>query len=193
MARNVEAEFICSALLPEHFPKAGRPEIAFMGRSNVGKSSLLNTLLRRKELARTSSKPGKTQTINFFDVDGKYYFVDLPGYGYARVSKSVKNEWSKRMLDYLRNRETLRLAVLLLDARHEPTENDLHMLDLLEQSEKPTLIVTTKIDKVRRTLRSKHLALIQKGLELEDDALIIPVSSVTSEGINKVWDVIRSF
>lgn len=193
MARNVEAEFICSALLPEHFPKAGRPEIAFMGRSNVGKSSLLNTLLRRKELARTSSKPGKTQTINFFDVDGKYYFVDLPGYGYARVSKSVKNEWSKRMLDYLRNRETLRLAVLLLDARHEPTENDLHMLDLLEQSEKPTLIVTTKIDKVRRTLRTKHLALIQKGLELEDDALIIPVSSVTSEGINKVWDVIRSF
>ena len=191
MARTVEAQFVCSALLPEHFPKTGRPEIAFIGRSNVGKSSLLNTLLRRKELARTSGKPGKTQTINFFDVDGKWYFVDLPGYGYARVSKAVKNEWSVRMLDYLRNRETLRMAVLLLDARHEPTENDLHMLELLEQSEKPTLIVTTKIDKVKSSLRKKQLNLIRQRLELDNDALIIPVSSVTSEGMRDIWEVVR--
>ena len=191
MARTVEASFVCSALLPEQFPKTGRPEIAFMGRSNVGKSSLLNTLLRRKELARTSSKPGKTQTINFFDVDGKWYFVDLPGYGYAKVAKSVKEEWGRRMLDYLRNRDTLRMAVLLLDARHEPTENDLHMLELLEQSEKPTLIVTTKIDKVKSSLRKKQQTLIRQRLELEDDALMIPVSSVTGEGIREIWEVIR--
>lgn len=191
MVRTVEVSFVCSALLPDQFPKTGRPEIAFMGRSNVGKSSLLNTLLKRKELARTSGKPGKTQTINFFDVDGKWYFVDLPGYGYARVAKSVKEEWGRRMLDYLRNRNTLRLAVLLLDARHEPSENDLQMLELLEQSEKPTLIVATKIDKVKSSLRKKQVSLIRQRLELEEDALIIPVSSVTGEGFREIWEVIR--
>ncbi|NLV46734.1 MAG: YihA family ribosome biogenesis GTP-binding protein [Candidatus Hydrogenedentes bacterium] len=191
MVRAVETNFICSALLPDQFPKTGRPEIAFMGRSNVGKSSLLNTLLRRKELARTSSKPGKTQTLNFFDVDGKWYFVDLPGYGYAKVAKSVKEEWGRHMLEYLRTRDTLRMAVLLLDARHEPTENDLQMLELLEQGEKPTLIVTTKIDKVKRSLRRKHQELIRQRLELDKDALIIPVSSVTGEGIRDIWEVIR--
>lgn len=191
MVRAVEATFICSALLPEQFPKNGKPEIAFMGRSNVGKSSLLNTLLRRKELARTSSKPGKTQTINFFDVDGKWYFVDLPGYGYARVAKSVKEEWGRRMLDYLRNREALGMVVLLLDARHAPTENDLHMLELLEQSEKPTLIVITKIDKVKRSLQRKQREMIRQHLDLDEDALIIPVSSVTGEGISSIWEIIR--
>jgi GTP-binding protein len=188
--RNVAARFICSALLPDQFPKDGRPEYAFVGRSNVGKSSLLNTLLRRKELARTSGKPGKTQTINFFDVNGKWYFVDLPGYGYARVSKAVKDEWSKRMLDYLRSRDTLRIVVLLLDARHKPAEHDLHMLELLEESEKPTLIVATKIDKVKRSMRQKNLALIRETLELDQDVLIIPFSSETSEGVREVWDVL---
>lgn len=188
--RNVQAHFKCSALLPEQFPRDGRPEIAFVGRSNVGKSSLLNTLLRRKELARTSGKPGKTQTINFFDVNGQWYFVDLPGYGYARVSKSVKEEWGRRMLEYLCNRSALQVAVLLLDARHKPAEHDLHMLALLEQSEKPTLIVATKIDKVKRSLRRKSLELMRTTLELDDDALVIPFSSVTGEGARDIWRVV---
>ncbi len=190
--RIPEAVFICSALLPEQFPKTSRPEIAFMGRSNVGKSSLLNALLRRKELARTSGKPGKTQTLNFFEVGGRWYFVDLPGYGYAQVPKSVKNEWGKRMLDYLRTRETLRMAVLLLDARHAPTENDQQMLDLLEESEKPTLILATKIDKVAGGVRHRQLNTIRRHLGLDEESLIIPVSSHTGEGLQEVWEIIRS-
>ena len=189
--RNVQASFVCSALLPKDFPKDQRPEFAFVGRSNVGKSSLLNTMLRRKELARTSSKPGKTQTINFFDVDGNCYFVDLPGYGYARVSRSVKDEWGKRMMDYLRGRDTIRMVALLVDARHEPADSDRHMLEILMASEKPTLIVATKFDKVKRSIRQKHLKFIREGLDLDSDALIIPFSSVTSEGVRELWEVIR--
>lgn len=189
--RAVQASFVCSALLPEHFPKDGRPEFAFVGRSNVGKSSLLNTLLRRKELAKTSGKPGKTQTINFFDVDGDCYFVDLPGYGYARVSKAVKEEWGRRMLEYLRGRDTLRMVALLVDARHEPADSDLHIMEILEESEKPTLVVATKFDKVKRSLRQKHLRMIREGLGLDDDALVIPFSSVSAEGVREVWEVIR--
>lgn len=191
--RAVQAGFVCSALLPDDFPKDGKPEYAFVGRSNVGKSSLLNTLLHRKELARTSGKPGKTQTLNFFHVDGKSYFVDLPGYGYARVSKAVKEEWGRRMLDYLKNRETLRMAALLVDARHEPSDNDLHMLEILERSEKPTLIVATKIDKVKRSIRSKQLDLIRRSLGLDKDALLIPFSSITREGVREIWQVIADW
>lgn len=189
--RHVQASFVCSALLPQDFPRDQRPEFAFVGRSNVGKSSLLNTLLRRKELARTSSKPGKTQTINFFDVDGNCYFVDLPGYGYARVSRAVKDEWGKRMMDYLRGRNALRMVALLVDARHEPADSDRHMLEILMLSEKPTLIVATKFDKVKRSLRHKHLKSIREGLGLDSDALIIPFSSVTSDGVRELWEVIR--
>ena len=189
--RAVQASFVCSALLPKDFPQDKRPEFAFVGRSNVGKSSLLNTLLHRKELARTSGKPGKTQTINFFDVDGECYFVDLPGYGYARVSKAVKEEWGHRMMDYLREREALRMVALLVDARHEPSDSDLHILEILEQSEKPTLIVATKFDKVKRNLRQKHIKIVREGLGLDTDALVIPFSSVTAEGVREIWEVIR--
>ncbi len=191
--RLVQASFVCSALLPEHFPRDNRPEFAFVGRSNVGKSSLLNTLLRRKELARTSGKPGKTQTINFFDVNGAFYFVDLPGYGYARVAKSVKKEWGRRMTDYLRSRDPLRMVTLLVDARHKPADSDFQLLALLEQSEKPTLIVATKYDKVKRSMRKKHLDMIRDGLGLDESALIIPFSSVTSEGTREIWNVIQEF
>lgn len=188
---SINASFICSALKAEQFPKRGLPEIAFVGRSNVGKSSLLNKLLGRKGLAKTSSKPGKTQTINFFEVEDKWYFVDLPGYGYARVAKSVKEEWSRRMMDYLRNRESLKIVALLLDARHDPTDNDLHMLELLEESEKPTLIIATKADKLKRSLRDKQLKQIRAKLELADDALLIPFSSETGEGTRQVWEIVR--
>ncbi|HNZ49102.1 MAG TPA: ribosome biogenesis GTP-binding protein YihA/YsxC [Candidatus Hydrogenedentes bacterium] len=189
---SINAHFICSALKAEQFPPGNRPEIAFVGRSNVGKSSLLNKLLGRKDLAKTSSKPGKTQTINFFDVEGRWYFVDLPGYGYARVARSVKDEWSRRMLDYLRHRDSLKIVAVLLDVRHDPTENDLHMLELLEESEKPTLIIATKVDKLKRSQRDRQLKEIRGQLGLDQDGLIIPFSSETGEGVRQVWDIVRT-
>ncbi|MFA7692011.1 MAG: YihA family ribosome biogenesis GTP-binding protein [Candidatus Hydrogenedentes bacterium] len=191
MVRPIEARFICSVLQADQFPKTNLPEIAFIGRSNVGKSSLLNALLGSKGLAKTSGKPGKTQTINFFEVEKKRYFVDLPGYGYARVAKSVKEEWGRHMMAYLQDRVSLQLIVLLLDGRHEPMDNDLHILDLLEEIEKPTLIVTTKIDKVKRALRKKQQEITRQALGLDEDALIIAASSVTGEGLRDIWEVIR--
>ena len=184
------AQFVKSAMKPEQYPKDRRPEIAFVGRSNVGKSTLLNALLKRKGLAKTSATPGKTQTINFFDVNEKIYFVDLPGYGYAKVPKALRNEWNRVMMGYLRHREPLRLAVALIDARHKPTEQDQHMLDLLEEAEVPTLVAATKIDKVKRSERRKNLDLIRETLELSPDALIVPFSGVTREGVPGLWGAI---
>jgi len=186
------AEYVKSAMKPDQFPRDRRPEFAFAGRSNVGKSSLLNRLLNRGGLAKTSGTPGKTQTINFFDVNGRIYFVDLPGYGFAKVPQAIKTAWNHVMAAYLSDREPLKLVVQLLDARHTPTENDLDMLGLLESAEVPTLIVATKIDKLKRSERAACLAAIRQKLELDDDALVIPFSSVTGEGVRPVWDVIDS-
>jgi GTP-binding protein len=187
----LSASFVGSAFSPDQYPRDGRPEFAFAGRSNVGKSSLINALLNRKGLAKTSGTPGKTQTINFFDVNGKIYFVDLPGYGYAKAPKQVKEQWARLMMAYLGNRKPLRLVVQLLDARHGPTDRDLEMLDLLEQARVPTLIVATKIDKLRRAERDRNLAAIRNALELDHDTLIIPFSAVTSEGVKPVWNTIE--
>jgi GTP-binding protein len=137
----VSAEFLKSALQPEQYPNDRKPEIAFIGRSNVGKSSLLNTLLARQGLAKTSGTPGKTQTLNFFTINGSFYFVDLPGYGFAKVPKALKDQWNIVMREYLEAREPLRMAVLLLDSRHLPNQNDLHMLELLEEAAVPTVLV----------------------------------------------------
>jgi len=186
------AAFVKSTIRPQEFPRDGRPEFAFAGRSNVGKSSLLNALLNRKGLAKTSRTPGKTRTINFFDVNNRLYFVDLPGYGFAQVPKHVKQQWSEVMLGYLSNRKPLRLVIQLLDARHEPTSNDLEMLALLEEAKAPTLVVTTKIDKLGRAERERNLAAIRKTLDLDQDALLIPFSAVTREGANPIWQVIES-
>lgn len=184
------AGFVTSAMGPRQFPRDRRPEFAFAGRSNVGKSSLLNRLLNRRGLAKTSGTPGKTQTINFFDVNGRIYFVDLPGYGFAKVPLSVKAAWNRVMAAYLAHREPLRLVVQLIDARHSPTEKDLELLELLERAEVPTLIVATKIDKLNRTQRTPRLDAIRQKLEIDDEALLIPFSSVTGEGVRPVWDVI---
>lgn len=189
--RVSSARFVKSALRPGDYPKDGRPEFAFVGRSNVGKSSLLNALLGRKGLAKTSSTPGKTQTINFFDVNGALYFVDLPGYGYAKVPLKVKENWGRVLTAYLRERDELRLVVLLVDARHEPTERDLDMLELLDRAEAPTLIVATKIDKVKRGQRKQRLEAIRRRLDLDEDALILPFSAVTREGQKELWHVIE--
>lgn len=189
--KPTNVHFVKSALKPSDYPKDRRPEAAFLGRSNVGKSSLLNALLGRKGLAKTSSTPGKTQTLNFFSVDERLYFVDLPGYGYAAVPKSLKEAWNRVMLDYLREREFLRLGVALVDARHKPSEHDCHMLEILEEAEVPTVIVATKIDKVVRGQRKQQLDLIRKTLGLDSEALIVPFSSVTGEGARELWKVIE--
>lgn len=184
------ARFVKSAMKPEQYPKDRLPEVAFVGRSNVGKSSLLNALLNRKGLAKISATPGKTQTINFYLINEKLYFVDLPGYGYAKVPLSVKEEWGKVMTEYLMARETLRLVVALVDARHEPTERDSEMIALLEQAEVPTLIVATKMDKLKRSERKKNLAAIRTEFGLDADAVIQPFSSMTREGVKPLWSII---
>lgn len=184
------AEFVKSALQPEDFPRDRRPEVAFVGRSNVGKSSLLNALLRKKGLAKTSGTPGKTQTINFFDVNARYYFVDLPGYGFAKVPKTLKEQWQRFMLAYLQERDTLKLVVALVDARHKPTERDIEMLELLEQAQIATLIVATKWDKLKQSERKPRLQQIRRTLELDEEALILPVSAVTGVGMKELWRVV---
>lgn len=186
----VSATFLRCAMRPDQYPGDGWPEFAFVGRSNVGKSSLLNAILHRKKLAKTSGTPGKTQTINFFDVNSRIYLVDLPGYGYAKVPKTVKQAWRRVMTAYLGNREPLRLVVQLVDARHTPTALDLDMLDLLDQAEVPVLIVATKIDKLKQSQRKHNLDKIRQTLELSGDALIVPFSAVTGEGVRPVWRVI---
>ena len=187
----ISAEYRVSAMRPEQCPKDRRPEFAFVGRSNVGKSSLMNCLLGKKDLAKTSGRPGKTQTINFFDVNNKFYFVDLPGYGFAKVPLSVKEHWARVMLAYLRDRDPLRLVVQLVDSRHKPSEKDLDMLALLDEAEVPTVIVATKVDKLKRSERSRKLDTIRKTLDLDDDALIIPFSTETREGRKDLWEVIE--
>jgi GTP-binding protein len=190
MMRPASAQFLRSAMDPAHFPKDGKPEIAFIGRSNVGKSSLLNALLGRQEMARTSSTPGKTQCINFFDIDRRYYLVDLPGYGFAKVPKSIKEAWNRLMHQYLSGRDPLRLAVLLLDARHAPSTADLGMMEMLEDNAVPTLIVATKSDKLSNNQLQNSLKTMRKVLELEPEALVVACSTVTSRGIKEVWQVV---
>lgn len=175
---------------PEDYPRGQRPEIAFVGRSNVGKSSLLNALLGKKGLAKTSSTPGKTQTINFFDINERLYFVDLPGYGYAKVPIKVKEKWGRVLTAYLESRDQLELVVVLVDSRHDPTARDREMLELLDRAEVPTLIVATKIDKVKRGQRKQKFAAIRQTLQLDEDVEILPFSAVTGEGQKELWQII---
>ena len=188
--RVTQATFLKSALRPEHFPRDGRPELAFVGRSNVGKSTMLNVLLNRKGLAKTSKTPGKTQTVNFFDVNGKVYFVDLPGYGYARVSKTLQEQWASILTGYLIGRDPLRLVIHLVDARHKPGPNDQDLLDVIERAEKPTIVVATKVDKLTAVERAKVGDELREHLGLCDDAHVIPFSSITKAGLHELWNVI---
>ncbi len=186
----LSAEFVKSALRPDQYPRDRKPEVAFVGRSNVGKSTMLNILLNKKGLAKTSKTPGKTQTVNYFEVNGKYYFVDLPGYGYAKVGKALRSEWAKVLTAYLTSCRPLRLVVALLDSRHKPADQDFDMLDLLEQAQVPTLIVATKADKLRPRELSESIETIRKTLDLAPDAQIIPFSSITKTGLHEVWNVL---
>ena len=161
------AEFLLSASTIRQFPAATLPEIAFAGRSNVGKSTLINSLLNRKKLVKTSGTPGKTQLINFFKVNDQFYFVDLPGYGYAKVPESVQRKWQKLVEAYLSERETLRSVVLIIDCRHNPTIQDRQLLEWLEYYQRPSLIVASKIDKLKRGQVRKHLQKIKHDLSIE--------------------------
>ncbi len=185
------ASLTISAVAPAQYPKTSFPEIAFAGRSNVGKSSLINKLLNRKSLARTSSKPGKTATINFYNIDGCLHFVDLPGYGYAQVSKEEKKRWAAMIDTYLNSREQLRCTALLLDARRSPTDDDRTMLSWIRERQSFALIFVTKCDKIAKTKLSEHLDDIYYSLDLGDEDILIPVSGETGLGIDDAWEAIR--
>ena len=184
------AEYVCSALRPDQYPSDGRPECAFVGRSNVGKSTLLNVLLNRKGLAKTSKKPGKTRTVNFFDVNGSCYFVDLPGYGFAKVSRATRDKWGEVIGAYLTARPTLRLVVHLVDARHQASDADQQLLDILDEAEVPTVVVATKVDKLRASERKRVPEALRRQLDLGADALVIPFSSITKDGLRELWHVL---
>ncbi len=183
------AEFTASAATTASVPKATRPEIAFMGRSNVGKSSLINSLLGVKNLARTSSSPGRTKALNFFAINKEMYFVDLPGYGYAKVSKTERFHWGQLIENYLAHREALVLCILIVDARHEPSTLDLQMKSWLQHFGLSFLVVNTKVDKLSLKERSATMKRAQKVLETDR---IIPYSAVTREGIKPLWNEINA-
>lgn len=175
------------------FPNRPCPEIAFAGRSNVGKSSLINTLVQRKNMAKTSSTPGKTRTINFYLVNESFFLVDLPGYGFARVAKSEKRKWAMLIEDYLKERENLRLAVLLLDIRHAPTADDRLMYQWLVHYNIPTVVVATKADKISRGRWPSHVGVIRENLNLGSEGPVIPFSSETGEGRKRLWAIIAQY
>ncbi|GAA3408393.1 ribosome biogenesis GTP-binding protein YihA/YsxC [Paenibacillus hodogayensis] len=182
-----QAEFVISAVGPDQYPEDGLPEIALAGRSNVGKSSLINKMIQRKNLARTSSQPGKTQTLNFYKINEKLFFVDLPGYGYAKVSMSQRQQWGKFIESYLLNRDRLRMVILLVDLRHPPSRDDTAMYDWLSHYDIPICIVATKADKVPRSRWPKHLKQVKETLLVRGTDRVIMFSSETGLGKEELW------
>ena len=171
-------------------PKNDLPEIAFLGKSNVGKSSLINTLMQRKSLARTSQAPGKTQTINYYKVNDSLYFVDLPGYGYAKVSQELRQKWGKMIERYITTSPTLKLICLVVDIRHEPPENDRLMYDWIKYHGYKVLLILTKADKLKRSVLNKHIKMIEKALKVADEDMIVAFSSETKQGREEVYEII---
>ena len=185
--RSLELETVCG--ITSTLPENELPEIAFAGKSNVGKSSLINGLVNRKALARTSATPGKTQTINFYNINKELYLVDLPGYGYAKVSEQEKQKWGKMIERYLHQSKQLKAVFLLIDIRHEPSANDKMMYDwILSQGYHP-IIIATKLDKLKRSQVAKHVKMIKQALNLESGTRVIPFSSVTKQGRDEIWDL----
>ena len=186
--RNVNLETVCG--ITSTLPENTLPEIAFAGKSNVGKSSLINGLMNRKSLARTSSQPGKTQTINYYNINGRMYFVDLPGYGYAAANERVKAQWGKLIEDYLHQSKRIRAVFLLIDIRHAPSENDRIMYEwILDRGYKP-IIIATKLDKIKRSQIGRQLKLICDTLAVEDDTIIIPYSALSKQGREEIYELL---
>ena len=186
-----EARYLVSAVKPNQFPEPDKPEAAFAGRSNVGKSTLINNLLNRKNLARTSRTPGRTQTINFFDINREIYFVDLPGYGYAKVPVSVRSKWRPMVESYLASDRDLRTVVVILDIRRDPGEEEINLLAWLKYHDIPPLVVVTKADKLSRSKRPGRVASISQSLELTESPLLF--SGLAGEGRNRIWEKLLSF
>lgn len=188
--RKAELETVCgiTSTLPENL----LPEFAFAGKSNVGKSSLINGLLNRRALARTSSQPGKTQTINFYNVNDDLYFVDLPGYGYAKVSVEVKAKWGKMIERYLKKSKMLKCIFLLIDIRHDPSANDKLMYDWIVSNGYKPVIIATKLDKLKRSQIQKHVKMVREGLGLAKEDILIPFSAETKQGRDEIWALIES-
>ena len=186
--KKVNLETVCG--ITSKLPESKLPEIAFAGKSNVGKSSLINGLMNRKSLARTSSQPGKTQTINYYNINDTMYFVDLPGYGYATANVKVKAQWGKMIEDYLHQSKKIRAIFLLIDIRHAPSENDRIMYDwILDRGYKP-IIIATKLDKIKRSQIQKQIKLICDTLDVVDDTIIIPFSAMSKQGRDEIYELL---
>jgi len=187
----ISAEFMISAVSDQQYPRGVLSEIAFVGRSNVGKSSLINSLLNRKKLVKTSATPGKTQMINFFDVNHELVFADLPGYGFAKVPKAVQKKWRSLVEQYLTNRENLRAVVLIVDIRRKPTDLDLHMQEWLEEYEVDYILVATKADKLSQVEQSKQLKQIRQAFLKDTDKELVAYSSKNQRGRKELWKLLQ--
>ncbi|WP_019228489.1 ribosome biogenesis GTP-binding protein YihA/YsxC [Sedimentibacter sp. B4] len=187
-----KAEIIMTAVKKEQYPATVVPEIAFAGKSNVGKSSMINALLNRRSLARTSSQPGKTQTINFYNINDMLNFVDLPGYGYAKVSKTEKNKWGTMIDTYLHNRNQLREVFLLVDIRHEPSQNDIQMYNWIKECGYTGYVIASKADKLSRSQQIKSIAVIKKTLEIKENGLVYPFSATSKAGVEEIWNLFEN-
>ena len=187
--KNVSLDIVCG--ITSKLPDTGRPEIAFAGKSNVGKSSLINGLLNRKALARTSSQPGKTQTINFYNVNDFMYLVDLPGYGYARVTPAEKEKWGKMIEKYLHTSKNLKAVFLLIDIRHKPSGNDKMMYEWIVSQGFHPVIIATKLDKIKRSQKDKQIKIVKEGLGVLPGTIVIPFSSVTKQGRDEIWELVE--
>ena len=189
--KSAELETVCG--ITSKLPENDLPEFAFAGKSNVGKSSLINALMNRKSLARTSSQPGKTQTINFYRINQDMYYVDLPGYGYAKVSVEVKAKWGKMIERYLKNSKALKCVFLLIDIRHEPSANDRLMYEWIVSNGYHPVIIATKLDKIKRSQTAKQVKLIRDTLGMEKEGVIIPFSAETKQGREEIWAYLEQY
>ena len=188
--KNVSLETVCG--ITSKIPDNMYNEVAFAGKSNVGKSSLINALMNRKSLARTSSQPGKTQTINFYNINNAMYLVDLPGYGYAKVSEKEKEKWGKMVERYLQTSKKLKAVFLLIDIRHDPSANDRQMYEWMVYQGYAPIIIATKLDKIKRSQIQKNVKAIREGLQVEKGTVIIPFSAETKQGRDEIWEIIDS-
>ena len=189
--KNVELQIVCG--ITSKLPETDKVEIAFAGKSNVGKSSLINALMNRKALARTSATPGKTQTLNFYNVNDVMYLVDLPGYGYAKVSEQEKIKWGQLIERYLHTSKQLKAVFLLIDIRHEPSANDKMMYEWIVSQGYHPIIIATKLDKLKRSQVAKHVKMIKEGLKLLPGTTVIPFSAETKQGREEIWELMDSY